>query len=413
MLKGSVVSLNIALVSEFFPPFVTGGAEIFLDKLGKYLETKGHKIIVITTEQDRSARSSGFKTYKIRSSPIRFSYRYQFHGITLPWMFCNKRLVDKLERIYDKEKIDIVYINNLFHLSFAPMQAASRKELPTLLDVHDYWPVCFTKDKYYCMDTKCTSEKAGQCAWCVGKHLGHGLFGLPLFIPLTVEKYLRYKELENISGVVCHSDYVAKELKRRGFMAKVIPYPTFTKTGQRKRVDNKFRVLFVGRLEKRKGADLILQLAEKIKEGIDGKEVRIDVVGKGPLKKILDRPDLGIIVHGHLGEERFKLFRNADILLVPSRWPEPFGIVVLEAMAFGLPVVAFGGGGLGELVKQTGAGVVTNEKHLVEFVKKIAKNRRLRTAITSNQRRSLKDFQPNRIFNTYEKIFKNIAAGRN
>ena len=44
--------MNIALVNEFFPPFVTGGAELFLEALAGYLSSRGHRIVVITSKQN-------------------------------------------------------------------------------------------------------------------------------------------------------------------------------------------------------------------------------------------------------------------------------------------------------------------------------------------------------------------------
>ena len=92
-----MIGLNIALVSEFFPPYVTGGAEIFLERLADYLRSKGHKIVVITTDQGQGI--GNYRAYKIKSSPLHFKHRYQFHGLTLPWMFSNKKLVKKIEDI--------------------------------------------------------------------------------------------------------------------------------------------------------------------------------------------------------------------------------------------------------------------------------------------------------------------------
>jgi glycosyltransferase involved in cell wall biosynthesis len=57
--------------------------------------------------------------------------------------------------------------------------------------------------------------------------------------------------------------------------------------------------------------------------------------------------------HGALfGERKEKLMREVDVLIVPSLWPEVFGIVVAEAYAFGKPVLASRIGGLPESVRQ-------------------------------------------------------------
>jgi len=398
-----MISMNIAMVSEFFPPYITGGAEIFVNKLASYLKSKGHGIAVITSEQGQAKNE--FKTCKIKSSPFHVSYRYQFHGITLPWMFCNHGLVNKLKKMYKKWGVDIVYVNNIFHLSFAPVQAARSLGIPIVFDVHDYWPVCFTKDKYFCMQRYCESEGIGRCAWCIGSRVGSGLLGLPMLIPLAIEKRLRYKEIGK-SKMICHSRFVACELDKMGLNAEVIPYPVMVpKRRHLKSSDGVFRILFMGRLEERKGADLLLPLARYLKGRL---EARIDVVGSGRLKKTLDRPDLGIVVHGHMGGGRLKLLQKADLMVVPSRWPEPFGMVVQEAMANELPVLGFDNGGLGELVRDTG-GVATDEKRMFSKVLDMARDKSMRASIVARQKRAIKAFSGERIFERYLKIFENAV----
>ena len=163
--------MKIAIVSEFFDPYVTGGAEIFLRELAKDMESRGHEIVVLTTEQGQGR--GRFRSHKIKSSPFHSSHRYQFHGLTVPWMFRNKKLKKGIEGIYRKEKVDLVYINNLVHLSFAPLQAAESMGLPVVLDVHDYWPICFSKDMLNRSEpyTPCTGEQSIlKCSRCVARN---------------------------------------------------------------------------------------------------------------------------------------------------------------------------------------------------------------------------------------------------
>ena len=78
------------------------------------------------------------------------------------------------------------------------------------------------------------------------------------------------------------------------------------------------------------------------------------LAGTGPLRAELaalasrgDEPGLEVL--GWVGRDRLSaLYRRARALLLPSRWQEPFGIVGLEALSFGVPVVAWESGGVGE-----------------------------------------------------------------
>ena len=71
-------------------------------------------------------------------------------------------------------------------------------------------------------------------------------------------------------------------------------------------------------------------------------------------------------------DEKLKLYQNAKAFLFPINWNEPFGLVMIEAMACGTPVIAFNHGAVSEVVVDGKTGfVVENEDQMVEAVKKI------------------------------------------
>ena len=399
-------SKTIAIVSEFFPPHVTGGAEIFLENLALYLQKRGFRIIVITSEQGQDLRDAEFKTYKIRSSPVRIGHRYQFHGITLPWMFANAALKNRLKEIYKNEKVGMVYANNIIHLSFAPLQAASDMGIPVVLDVHDYWPICFTKDRFF-NDDICTGEGVLKCAQCVGRKSGSVALAPALVAGLAIERSKRYKNLrsKNIRRIVCHSAGGVEELAKHGLESAAIPYPYMgLKARHEETKGGVFRILFVGRVEKIKGAHLLVGIAEELKESMNV-EFRIDVIGQGSLMGEIDRPDLNIFVHGYMKDERFEYFKRADCLLALHGSPVPFGIVVLEGMAYQMPVIAIEGTGPAELVKENDIGIVCKKEKIAEAILKLVKDKKLVAKFRKNGAKSIGKYRKGRIFRAYESVF--------
>jgi phosphatidylinositol alpha-mannosyltransferase len=98
------------------------------------------------------------------------------------------------------------------------------------------------------------------------------------------------------------------------------------------------RVLFVGRHEERKGLEVALRALAMV-----GAEIEFLVVGDGPLTASLQKqyPDRRVRWLGQVDkEERAKRYRSAEMLIAPSIGGESFGVVLLEAMANGTPVVA-------------------------------------------------------------------------
>jgi glycosyltransferase involved in cell wall biosynthesis len=111
--------------------------------------------------------------------------------------------------------------------------------------------------------------------------------------------------------------------------------------------------LFVGRLVSDKGADVLVRALAQLRDR--GRSFTATIVGDGPqhaaiadLVKVF-RLEQSILMPGWLvGPELARCYRSHRVVVVPSRWDEPFGLVVLEALACGCEVVASDAGALGE-----------------------------------------------------------------
>lgn len=116
--------------------------------------------------------------------------------------------------------------------------------------------------------------------------------------------------------------------------------------------------LFVGRLDPEKGLDLLLEAWERA--GVTGAVLR--VVGDGPLRPAVEsaaRRLPGLEPHGRVGAgEVSRLMRASAAVVVPSVWPETFGLVAVEALAHGRPVVVTRRGALPDVVPADAGWVV-------------------------------------------------------
>ena len=114
-------------------------------------------------------------------------------------------------------------------------------------------------------------------------------------------------------------------------------------------------VAFVGRMTVLKGGDLLVDAIALASEQL-GRSIRLLMIGDGPQRTAWEqrasRRGVPWTASGWLtGDDRWIALRQATVLALPSTWPEPFGLVGLEAAALGLPAVAFDVGGIREWLR--------------------------------------------------------------
>jgi len=155
--------------------------------------------------------------------------------------------------------------------------------------------------------------------------------------------------------ILAISEYVAREIRSTvGGRIEVVgggvdpglfhPLPSLPKESG--------RLVFFGRLVTEKGLWVLLQALAQLKS-----DVRLEVVGEGPLHDEIEAslavsPLRGRVqLTGYVAPERLRdILVRSGLAVVPSIWQEPLGLVVLEAMACGLPVVASAVGGIPEMI---------------------------------------------------------------
>jgi glycosyltransferase involved in cell wall biosynthesis len=158
-------------------------------------------------------------------------------------------------------------------------------------------------------------------------------------------------QLRDFERVTVASEYIRQLSISNGVAAdrvSVIPY--YTSCPAHVTPAHSRTILFVGRITPEKGLDLLLDALTRVPG-----DWHLSVVGDGiGMAQTRARVhDMGlaprVTFHGWLnGDALVQAYRDAAVVVVPSRWPEPFGIVGIEAMAHGRPVVAFGVGGIPE-----------------------------------------------------------------
>lgn len=165
-------------------------------------------------------------------------------------------------------------------------------------------------------------------------------------------------------------------------------------------MDGKINLLFLGRLEKRKGLRFVLSAYSKLKW--DWPNLRLIVVGPGSpdaesFRIMSERNLTDVVFAGDVSDEDVaRYFKSAHIFCSPATGKESFGIVLLEAMAAGVPVVASDIEGYSGVVDHGINGILIppkNPDQLADAIIKLLKDPRLRTRLSINGRERAAQFE--------------------
>lgn len=178
-------------------------------------------------------------------------------------------------------------------------------------------------------------------------------------------------------------------------------------------------VLFVGRLAEKKGVSYLISAMEHV-------DAMLVVIGDGPLREQLEQQ--GQDVNHKAGWKKIRLlgakshaelksvYASADVFVCPSVTAkdgdqEGFGLVMLEAMASGLPVIASNSGGITQLIMDEVNGLLCTEKSVDELaaaINRMFHDKKLRDNISENIKSMIKEYDYQAIAQKYEKVINNV-----
>jgi glycosyltransferase involved in cell wall biosynthesis len=153
------------------------------------------------------------------------------------------------------------------------------------------------------------------------------------------------------------------------------------------------RIAFVGRLVTEKGIWVLLDAMRRLHRP----DLVLDVVGEGPLERQLRETlrsggmPARVNFWGYLAPAQVReVLVRAALAVVPSTWPEPLGLVVLEALACGVPVVASAVGGIPEMVQHEGNGLLVQPDDpavLAKAIERVLRDSHLRQRLRQSSLR--------------------------
>lgn len=176
-------------------------------------------------------------------------------------------------------------------------------------------------------------------------------------------------------------------------------------------------IFYIGRLEKRKGVKHLLKAFAKLQANLP--EARLIIGGDGPDREKLeefaeDQHLKNVEFLGYIEEsEKLRLLQTSTVVCSPALYGESFGIVLLEAMACGTPIVAGDNPGYMGVMQGTGQISIVNPKHSDDFARRLhmlMTDQALRTTWQTWALEYVKQFDYPRIVDGYEAVYKNACG---
>jgi glycosyltransferase involved in cell wall biosynthesis len=226
----------------------------------------------------------------------------------------------------------------------------------------------------------------------------HGRLDIPDLVPL-------YQEFPDMP-VISISNVQREPLPWANWQATVyhgIPADMYRFRGKPGRY-----LAFLGRISPEKRVDRAIEIAKRVRIPLKI-AAKVDPVDKKYFKREIE-PLLGDPLVEHLGEigddEKNDFLGNAYALLLPIDWPEPFGLVIIEAMACGTPVIAYRGGAVPEVMEEGHTGFIVDAlEDAVEAVLRVPELSRKRCREVFEQR-----FTATRMAHDYVQVYERLIS---
>lgn len=416
--------MNILFLVKFFIPFDRGGSEWSTYDLATLLSQKGYKVTIITLNFGNTPQQTinGIKIIRM-PFPIKLKNPKDslapFWTNNIIWFIYSTFFCFYLSL---KNKYQILHVQNN---EFIPAAVITSKILrrPVVATFRDYQSIC----------------PLGFCLWKTNKACNFKNY-LREDFEFFYENYVEDKK--NIKYNLLKLATIRSKIMQKFiyFFAKRVDY----KIGVSKKVAEIFeengisnlqvihnvvdirlkpsaksgdQIVYVGRLSKGKGVDLICECLPEIFEKIP--HAFLKIIGSGYLGPILTKTiekynlKSKVVPSGQLPHDAvLKLIRDASLVIVPSLWPEPLPRAAIEAIVLGTPVVATNVGGIGEIVITNRYGILTEptkESLKLAIINGFYQKDRFKKNILRDLAKIRKHFSNDCIL-AYEKIYQNAQT---
>lgn len=340
--------MKIGIVSNLYPPNINGGAEVIAHELANSLSKAGNNVFVITlgksdylrTEGDIRIYEVGYRNGNFVNAIDTYSklFRYLMRIIDLQ----NPFLYFAFKKILKKENPDLIHCHNIEGISTSIWKCSYKLKIPVVQHFHDHFFVCrhgtlFLKGKI------CTRPKK-IC------------FLRMAFFKKMLINYVNWIIAPSNSCFQNNMHYLfgAEDTKPHSIVINGTSLTSEPVTHRNFEENSTLKVCLIGALTKHKGIEVFIDCIKEAKK--KHFNISFSIAGRGPFessiitlsKEFTDVKYLGFINK----EQKISLLQQSHLMIFTSMCSENNPVVLLEAYAMGLPVIASRVGGVPEIIPE-------------------------------------------------------------
>ena len=330
--------MRICFITNQFPPYFSGGDAKVVEYEANCLAKNGHEVYIITNSDIKFREN--ITLYSIKSKNTLIEKIRKFFGRTFDFDIV---AFIRLRQLIKKISPDILHIHNASSMGLAPYIIAKWMKIPVLHTAHDPWIGCPLYHKNESLNI--CKPSFVKCAFCLLRHKQ-----LPV---IRIQPFRNYFLKDTL--MIAPSIFMYNNLNSKGYNVRLLRNAVLLDPPIKIHLPNeydKFKLLFVGRLTKRKGILDILHLIKQLDN------TSLFIVGDGPLKNQI----MAYIINNNLSDrvimfndlssgELSYLYQYVDSLILFSSW-ENAPLTILEGLAAGKVIIASNLSSIREITKK-------------------------------------------------------------
>ena len=401
-----IVRLLIAI--HHFPPHFQSGAELQAMRIAKEMQVRGHQVQVLCIESITQGPAGSMEWVDEVYEGISIRRLYFDLSKTpdpFTWQYANPWVGDHIRELSASFQPDLLHLVSGYLMGGKTIEAAHHAKLPVLVSVTDFWFFCpqitMLRSDGSISDFPLDSARCAQCLAEESRRYRY----LGKVFPGVMKAYWQRKhaeiskieqrrqyllqQLNSVDKIISPSEFVRSMYIKAGIDAEIIFYSRqgnnfpglaqpFSKT---KANGAGLRVGYIGQIVPHKGVHLLVEAARQLKDEplqffVYGDDSKFPAYAKA-LKRKTSSMNNFFWKKSFILAQITEIYKDLDLLVVPSLWYENSPNVILEAFAHQTPVMTSDFGGMAELVQHNQNGILFehgNADDIAQYLRKIIKN---------------------------------------